>query len=159
MVLGVEIYLEVTKPIRQAWGFNMNSIYLNGLFGGMLIGLAAVLFFWFNGRMMGVSGIVSRLLVKSSKDSWWRLAFIGGLICGGLIYQKIFSVVVTVDASFLVLIVAGVLVGWGTVIGNGCTSGHGICGIARFSKRSIVATIVFMGMGILTVWLKRMAGV
>ena len=136
----------------------MHFSYINGLLGGMLIGLAAVLFFWINGRIMGVSGIASRLLEKPKQDSWWRLSFILGLISGGGVYKQRFFVEVNVDATWPFLIFAGFLVGLGTVIGNGCTSGHGICGIARFSKRSIAATIVFMGMGILTVWLKRILG-
>lgn len=136
----------------------MNSAYWHGLFGGMLIGIAAVLLFWCNGRIMGVSGIASRLLAKPSGDSRWRLAFVLGLILGGWMYHQKFPVTVTVDASWGILILAGLLVGFGTVIGNGCTSGHGICGIARFSKRSIAATVVFMMMGILTVWLKKILG-
>ena len=136
----------------------MNISYVHGLIGGMLIGAAAVILYWFNGRIMGVSGITSKLLVKPDKDFWWRFVFVLGLVLGGLIYQMRFPVTVVINASGLCLIIAGLLVGFGTVIGNGCTSGHGICGIARLSKRSIVATIVFMGTGILTVWVKRILG-
>ena len=136
----------------------MNASYANGLIGGMLIGLAAVLMYWFNGRIMGVSGIVSRLLTKPDQDYWWRLAFVIGLVFGGFIYQTKYPVTIVIDASGLSLIIAGLLVGAGTVIGNGCTSGHGICGIARLSKRSIVATIVFMAAGILTVWIRKSWG-
>ncbi len=136
----------------------MNSAYLNGFLGGMLIGSAAVLLFWFNGRIMGVSGIASRLLGKPDKDFLWRLAFVFGLILGGFFYQLKFPVVAVVKANIGVLIIAGLLVGFGTVLGNGCTSGHGICGIARFSKRSIVATLVFMAVGILTVAIKNLFG-
>lgn len=135
----------------------------------MLIGAAAVVLFWFNGRMMGVSGIVSRLLgphaghsllfAKPDQDYWWRAAFIVGLVSGGFLYQLKFPVTVVIGASGLNLIVAGLLVGFGTVMGSGCTSGHGICGMARLSKRSIAATIVFMTAGILTVWLKKVLGV
>ena len=136
----------------------MNASYAHGLIGGMLIGLAAVLLFWFNGRIMGVSGIVSRLLSKPDQDFWWRLAFVIGLVSGGFIYQLKYPVTIVIDASGVSLIIAGLLVGAGTVIGNGCTSGHGICGIARLSKRSIVATIVFMAAGILTVWIRKSWG-
>ncbi len=136
----------------------MNESYAHGLIGGMLIGLAAVLLFWFNGRIMGVSGIVSRLLSKPDQDFWWRLAFVIGLVSGGFIYQLKYPVTIVIDASGVSLIIAGLLVGAGTVIGNGCTSGHGICGIARLSKRSIVATIVFMAAGILTVWIRNSWG-
>jgi uncharacterized membrane protein YedE/YeeE len=137
----------------------MQLSYIHGFEGGLLIGSAAVLLFLFNGRIMGVSGIASKVLTKPTRDSWWRLSFIFGLVLGGWIYRQIFQVVVAIDASWAVLIGAGLLVGFGTVMGSGCTSGHGICGIARFSKRSIIATIVFMAAGILTVWLKRMLGV
>ena len=136
----------------------MNESYANGLIGGMLIGLAAVLMYWFNGRIMGVSGIVSRLLSKPDQDYRWRLAFVIGLVSGGFIYQFKYPVTIVMDASGLSLIIAGLLVGAGTVIGNGCTSGHGICGLARLSKRSIVATIVFMAAGILTVWIRKSWG-
>lgn len=136
----------------------MNASYAHGLIGGMLIGLAAVLLYWFNGRIMGVSGIVSRLLSKPDQDFWWRLAFVIGLVSGGFIYQLKYPVTIVIDASGVSLIIAGLLVGAGTVIGNGCTSGHGICGIARLSKRSIVATIVFMAAGILTVWIRNSWG-
>jgi hypothetical protein len=137
-------------------GFDMNLSYVHGLIGGVFIGTAAVILFWFNGRIMGVSGITSKLLAKPDKDYWWRVAFVVGLVSGGFIYQMKFPVSVVINASLGDLIAAGLLVGFGTVIGNGCTSGHGICGIARLSKRSIVATIIFILVGVLTVWLKRM---
>lgn len=134
----------------------MNVSYWQGLLGGILIGLAAVMLYWLNGRIMGVSGIMSRLLQKPSMDSWWRLSFIIGLVLGGILYP--WPVTVELKASYVLVIAAGFLVGLGTVLGNGCTSGHGICGIARFSKRSMVATAIFMGTGIITVLLKRMWG-
>jgi len=136
----------------------MDISYIHGLLGGMLIGAAAVLLFWFNGRIMGVSGITSGLLTKPTKESWWRCAFITGLVLGGWLYQLKYPVEVLIDASWALLIIAGFLVGFGTVLGSGCTSGHGICGIARLSKRSIVATIVFMAVGVLTVWIKKILG-
>ena len=136
----------------------MNASYIHGLIGGMLIGLGAVILYWLNGRIMGVSGITSRLLGKPDKDFWWRLAFVLGLVLGGFIYQMRYPVTVVVNASGWCLIIAGLLVGFGTVIGNGCTSGHGVCGMARLSKRSIVATLVFMATGILTVYIKRILG-
>ena len=137
----------------------MDISYIYGLLGGALIGTAAVILYRFNGRIMGVSGIASKLLVKPDHDFWWRLAFILGLVSGGFIYQIKFPVTAVINASGWNLMVAGLLVGFGTVMGSGCTSGHGICGIARLSKRSITATIVFMTMGILTVWFKRVLGV
>lgn len=137
----------------------MDISYINGFWGGMLIGLAAVLLFGINGRIMGVSGIVSRLLDKPDKDFGWRLAFVAGLVFGGIFCQWKFFIEVAVEASFWALIAAGLLVGFGTVLGNGCTSGHGVCGIARLSKRSIAATFVFIAAGILTVWIKNILGV
>ncbi len=133
--------------------------YIHGFYGGLLIGTAAVLLYGFSGRIMGVSGIVSGLLGKPAKDFLWRAAFVAGLVLGGWIFTSKFPVDVYIEATGWQLAFAGLLVGFGTVMSNGCTSGHGICGIARFSKRSIVATIVFMGMGILTVWLKKILGV
>ena len=137
----------------------MNISYVHGLIGGMFIGSAAVILYWFNGRIMGVSGIVSRLLAKADKEYWWRLSFGFGLVSGGLIYQVKFPVEVVINASGWNLIAAGFLVGFGTVMGSGCTSGHGICGMARLSKRSIAATIIFMMTGILTVWIKKIWGI
>jgi uncharacterized membrane protein YedE/YeeE len=135
----------------------MTESYVHGLIGGALIGAAAVLLYLFNGRIMGVSGILSRFLVQPSKELW-RLAFILGLILGGMIFSRIFNPKVMIVASNPVLILSGLLVGIGTVMANGCTSGHGICGIARLSKRSIVATLVFMAAGILMVLFKRIGG-
>src|ERR1035437_9847997 len=133
MVLNAVTYLVVTKPIKQVEEFNMNISYIHGLIGGMLIGAAAVILYRFNGRIMGVSGITSRLLAKPDKEYWWRLAFLFGLVSVGFIYHRGFPVIVVINASGWSLIVAGLLVGFGTVIGNGCTSGHGICGMARLS--------------------------
>lgn len=137
----------------------MNESYLHGLIGGMLIGLAAVILYWFNGRVLGVSNITSRLLAKPDRDTSWRAAFVLGLIAGGLFYQLKFPVTAVINTTEYDVIIAGLLVGFGTVLGNGCTSGHGICGIARLSKRSIVATLIFMAAGIFAVWLKRMVGI
>ncbi len=137
----------------------MNESCLHGLIGGMLIGLAAVILYWFNGRIMGVSGITSRLLAKPDRDTSWRAAFVLGLIAGGFFYQLKFPVTAVINTTEYDVIIAGLLVGFGTVLGNGCTSGHGICGIARLSKRSIVATLIFMAAGIFAVWLKRMVGI
>lgn len=132
--------------------------YIHGFLGGMLIGLAAVILLLFNGRIMGVSGIASNLFEKPVKDNFWRLAFILGLILGGWIWKQNFQTVIIINASWSVVVFAGLLVGFGTVMGGGCTSGHGICGMARFSKRSVIATIIFMLMGILTVWIKGKLG-
>ena len=125
--------------------------------GGLLIGLSVVIFFVFNGRLIGISGIASNFL--TSKDNRFsNLLFLIGLIIGPIVY-KIFSqeeINISISNSFYLLAVAGLLVGAGTRIGGGCTSGHGISGIGRFSLRSIVATATFMIVGILTVLVKNL---
>ena len=125
--------------------------------GGLLIGLSVVIFFVFNGRLIGISGIASNFL--TSKDNRFsNLLFLIGLIIGPIIY-KIFSqeeINISISNSFYLLAFAGLLVGAGTRIGGGCTSGHGISGIGRFSLRSIVATVTFMIVGILTVLVKNL---
>ena len=129
----------------------------SAFFGGSLIGLAIVIFFWFNGRLIGISGIASNFL--TSKDNRFNnFFFLIGLIIGPIVY-KLFSqqeINISISNSFYLLAVAGLLVGAGTRIGGGCTSGHGISGIGRFSLRSIVATITFMIVGILTVLIKNL---
>ena len=126
------------------------------LIGGALIGLAATLLLLFNGRVLGITGIVAGL---ASRDATWRALFVGGMILGAVLAVRLVPGVMDVTAhlSAAPLIVGGVLVGFGTRLANGCTSGHGVCGIARLSKRSIVATLVFMGCGALTVFLVRHA--
>jgi len=125
--------------------------------GGLLIGLSVVIFFVFNGRLIGISGIASNFL--TSKDNRFsNLLFLIGLIIGPIVY-KIFSqeeINISISNSFYLLAVAGLLVGVGTRIGGGCTSGHGISGMGRFSLRSIVATVTFMIVGILTVLVKNL---
>jgi uncharacterized membrane protein YedE/YeeE len=150
----------VNIPVDQLTGKGKSMLQscVNGLFGGILIGFAAIVLFRFNGRIMGVSGIVSRLLAKPSQDSSWRVAFITGLVAAAWTYGQKNHVQISIDASWLVLVIAGFLVGFGTVTANGCTSGHGICGLARLSKRSFVATLVFMLMGMVTVWGRRAIG-
>jgi uncharacterized membrane protein YedE/YeeE len=135
----------------------MSETYTYGLIGGMLIGLAAVILYWFNGRIMGVSGMVSRFLMNPSRDLW-RLAFILGIVLGGALFGHLLQPQILVSANNPMLVLAGLLVGIGTVLANGCTSGHGICGMARLSKRSIIATLVFMATAILVVYLRRIGG-
>ena len=126
------------------------------LAGGALIGLAAAVFVLFNGRIAGISGILGGLLKPRRGDIGWRLAFIGGLIGAPIIYTVVWRLPdIHIEASPLTLIIAGLIVGFGTRIGSGCTSGHGVCGISRFSSRSIVATLMFMAMGFITVFLVR----
>lgn len=125
--------------------------------GGALIGLAAVWLMLANGRVAGISGIVNRLMPPFSDTAWReRLAFVVGLVAAPYLYLSVGgSIVQTVPENFILLGVAGVLVGFGSTIGNGCTSGHGVCGLASLSWRSAVATVTFMLTGMATVFLVR----
>lgn len=130
----------------------MNFTPVASTFGGVLIGLAAVLLMALNGRLMGVSGIAGSLLTSVS-DKGWRICFIIGLAIGAAIYSVMTGGIESqMVASLPVLAVAGLIVGIGTAIGSGCTSGHGICGISRFSYRSIGATCCFVATGMVTVF-------
>lgn len=132
---------------------------IESLAGGILIGVSALILMAAFGQIAGISGIVGRLLPpwKASNDLYWRVAFIAGLVFSSLILEFFthISVVQTVSENKVVMISAGLIVGVGTGIGNGCTSGHGVCGISRLSPRSIIATIVFMSFGIMTVFVIR----
>jgi uncharacterized membrane protein YedE/YeeE len=127
------------------------------LLGGVLLGLASSLLFAANGRICGISSIVGGIPVALANDRAWRLVFLAGLLSGGALLLVFDRGVLAwaSEQSVSVAIVAGVLVGVGTRLGNGCTSGHGLCGIARLSRRSIVATLVFMLAGGVTVYLVR----
>ena len=130
----------------------VNFTPISALSGGLLIGLSVALFFILKGRMIGISGIASNFLV--SKDNRIEnFLFLVGLILGPLIYNLISdkAINISISNSLILLIIAGAMVGFGTRLSNGCTSGHGISGISRFSLRSIIATITFMIVGILTV--------
>ncbi len=119
---------------------------LMALLGGALIGMAACGLLLFNGRIAGISGIVAGVLPPRGRDAAWSLAFVAGLLSGGFLL-RVFSPEAFGDGSprsLPVLVVAGLLVGLGTRIGNGCTSGHGVCGLARRSPRSLAATLTFM---------------
>ena len=136
----------------------MKTEWLNAIYGGALIGISASLMLLFVGRVVGISGIIYGLLNQNTKnDSLWRLSFISGLFVGGLILSSqnpaFFSA--AMSNGQWPLIVAGLLVGFGTVLGSGCTSGHGVCGISRLSPRSIVATLAFMFTGFVTVYIMR----
>ena len=130
---------------------------ISGLVGGMLIGFAAVLLLLANGRIAGISGIVGGLLTRATAEMGWRVAFVAGLWLGAYVYWLVRGELFAVQmaATWPVMLIAGLLVGFGTRMGGGCTSGHGVCGIARLSKRSTVATLVFMGAGIATVFMAR----
>ncbi|MEY1634445.1 YeeE/YedE family protein [Morganella morganii] len=121
--------------------------------GGLMIGIAVAVLLLFNGRIAGISGIFANMFTK---QSGWRIAFIAGLAGAPWIYRLFAGQPdVVIAADYPLLIAAGLLVGFGTRLGNGCTSGHGICGIARLSKRSFAAVAVFMVSAFLTVWLMK----
>lgn len=139
----------------------LNQIVLS-LIGGSLIGISVTLMLLFNGRVTGVSGIIAASLSKPSFEDLWRWSFIVGMILGGLIMYgtrpELFANLS--GRSPGLIIVAGLLVGYGTVMGSGCTSGHGICGLSRLSIRSAIATMAFMIFGFLAVQgLKIIGGV
>lgn len=126
------------------------------LAGGILLGLASAIFILVNGRILGISGIVGGLLRPKAGDSQWRISFVLGMLAAPWLYSLVMGpVVATVDASWVMVVVAGLLVGVGTRYGAGCTSGHGVCGLSRLSPRSLVATLAFMGAGFATVFLLR----
>ena len=134
---------------------DIHSTWHLALAGGALIGLSAVILMLSIGRIAGISGIFANLL-KLSTFGNWQFAFIAGLFITGLVSHHFYQPLpIEIQANSLVMIISGLLVGFGTRLGNGCTSGHGVCGISRFSIRSLVATIVFIGMGILTVYIAR----
>jgi uncharacterized protein len=128
--------------------------FQSALLGGALIGLASVLMLLFNGRILGISGIVGGILMPSREGKQWRIAFLAGLLLGGLVVSALVSnpFAMGLSRSWASLVAAGLLVGFGTRLGNGCTSGHGICGVSRLSPRSILATLTFMGAGALVVF-------
>ncbi|MDE1225384.1 YeeE/YedE family protein [Vibrio aestuarianus] len=132
------------------------SIPWESLFGGVLLGISATLMLLFNGKIAGISGVLTGLMTPQTRDFAWRLLFALGMVSGGVLGVLFFSAEVpqtfTIGSGMLVL--AGLLVGIGTRLGNGCTSGHGICGIGRLSPRSIVATCVFMVVAAMTVFVR-----
>jgi uncharacterized membrane protein YedE/YeeE len=131
---------------------------LSGLLGGALIGLAASALMLLTGRIAGISGIFGGLIAPGANDRNWRLAFIAGLIAAPLIAAFATASPLpapTMPASLILIAMAGLLVGFGSRMGGGCTSGHGVCGIARLSARSMVATVVFMAAAIATVAITR----
>lgn len=126
------------------------------LLGGMMIGGAAALLWISLGRVAGISGILGGMAGVAREEAAWRIAFLGGLVGAPLLIALAFGAPPTeIAAGPVVLVLAGLLVGYGTRLGSGCTSGHGVCGLARLSPRSIVATLVFMGTAGLTVFVVR----
>ena len=127
------------------------------LTGGVLIGLASLLLLYLNGRIAGVSGITAGLLQGKAGETAWRALFLLGLVLGAAGYVALTGDAPAVRTGFPrpLLLLAGLLVGYGTALGNGCTSGHGVCGIGRLSRRSLVATAVFVSVAIATTTLVR----
>jgi uncharacterized membrane protein YedE/YeeE len=129
------------------------------LTGGVLIGVASALFILLNGRILGISGILGGLLSPKSGDTGWRVTFLLGMAAAPLVFVWLapagFFQAPRIEASNVVIVVAGLLVGLGTRYGSGCTSGHGVCGLSRLSPRSLVATLTFMGAGFLMVYVLR----
>ncbi len=130
---------------------------ISGLIGGMLIGLSSVLLLLLNGRIAGISGIVGGLLSRRGSEVGWRAVFAVGLLLGAFVYMLATGgdVPIEIEASLPMLVLAGPLVGFGARLGGGYTSAHGLSGIARFSKRSVAATLVFMGVAMMTVFLSN----
>ncbi|HHZ69678.1 MAG TPA: YeeE/YedE family protein [Methylococcaceae bacterium] len=130
----------------------------SALFGGILIGLGASLFMLLNGRIAGISGMLKGLLTPSTVlDNSWRVAFVIGLALAGLAYQTLVPTqsLPAENTSPIILVLGGLLVGFGTAMGSGCTSGHGVCGLSRFSLRSLIATVIFLSTGMATVYVLR----
>ena len=129
------------------------------LFGGMLLGLSVAILMLFSGKIAGISGAIAGLLTPQQHESSWRAAFLGGMMLSVYFVQPWgFTLPDISDNNILLVAFAGLLVGFGTRLGNGCTSGHGIIGMGRFSKRSIVATMIFMISAIIVVFLRQSMG-
>ena len=136
-----------------------NFTPLSALAGGVLIGLASVWLLAANSRIAGVSGILHGLFTGMSAsppgERGWRLAFLAGLVAAGVVWILLFSPATRTEMSLVAMAAAGLLVGFGTRLGGGCTSGHGVCGLGRLSLRSLVAVVVFMAAGMLSVFVVR----
>lgn len=129
---------------------------LSALLGGILIGIAVSMFALINGRIAGISSILGGLFRMKAGSIGWRMAFLAGLIAAPLLYAAVATLPpITIATGWPVLILSGLLVGLGTRFGSGCTSGHGVCGLASLSVRSVVATLLFMGAGMATVYVMR----
>ena len=130
---------------------------LTSTVGGVLLGLACSALFLLNGRILGISGIVGEIPMAARGERAWRVVFMMGLLAGGIVVllTERSALAFAREQTIPIAIVAGVLVGFGTRLSNGCTSGHGLCGLARLSKRSAVATLTFFSTGALTVFVVR----
>jgi uncharacterized membrane protein YedE/YeeE len=139
----------------------MQPEWINALIGGAIIGIAVSVMLLFNGRVTGISGIINGALTPQQGDTLWRVLFIAGLILGGFALRGLSPAVFDGDlpTSEWTTVVAGLLVGFGTIMGSGCTSGHGVCGISRMSIRSLVSTMTFIAAGVAAVALFRKLGI
>jgi uncharacterized membrane protein YedE/YeeE len=152
-VCGFFLFISIQFIMIIDWN---NFTPWSALAGGALIGISAALFILLNGRIAGITGIVGGLFKPAKGDVSWRIAFTLGLIIAPIVWLLFSPLpVITIDADYDLLIVAGLIVGFGTRLGSGCTSGHGVCGISRLSPRSIISTLTFMGTGFLTVLIAR----
>lgn len=131
----------------------------SSLSGGIILGVASALFILINGRVLGISGILGGVLPPKAGDTFWRLAFLAGMFASPWLFKLLAPAELMtppqIDADLVMLVIAGLLVGFGTRYGSGCTSGHGVCGLSRLSPRSLVATLSFMAAGFLTVYVVR----
>lgn len=139
----------------------MPTEWINALLGGVIIGISVSMMLMFNGRVTGISGIINGALSPVKGDTLWRVLFVAGLILGGFVMRALNPNVFggALETAGWTTVAAGLLVGFGTILGSGCTSGHGVCGISRMSPRSLVATVVFIAAGIGAVALFRQVGI
>lgn len=134
----------------------MPTEWIHAALGGLLIGLASAMVLLAHGRIAGISGLIRRVVVERGRDQrGWRFAFIVGMLVAGLVSRLVGLEPQLPESSPYLLAVAGLLVGYGTQLGSGCTSGHGVCGMSRGSGRSITSVVVFLGTGALTVFFLR----
>ena len=129
------------------------EVFIPPLLGGVLIGLSATIMLFYLGKIAGISGILGSLISRPSKDDIWKISFLGGLLLGGGFLKAFYPELFNYNLNFepIKVVMAGLLVGFGTRLGSGCTSGHGVCGLPRLSKRSLVATLTFILAGVVTV--------
>lgn len=141
----------------------MPQVWINALLGGALIGISVSMMLLLNGRVTGISGILNGVIAPSTGagDRRWRWFFLSGLFAGGLTLKAVMPEAFSggLNTPDWTVVVAGLLVGFGTLLGSGCTSGHGVCGISRMSARSFVATIIFISLGVIAVAAFRALGV
>lgn len=142
-------------PARRALSAMHNFTPIPSLIGGILIGLSAAAMLLMNGEVAGISGIFAGLLNPVKGDTLWKFCFVAGLLSGGMLLRIFLPTAYDfgVVRPYVILVIAGLLVGVGTRLGNGCTSGHGVCGISRLSPRSLVATATFIATGVMVVYL------